>query len=145
MEYFLCKDYMNYLAMFHINFVISIQACTNLTTVIARVFVLPKSRRTVFMAVPGSPCSNWGSSIPAEAFYPLNVRCSSLHRRQSRDPWTVRGASKRRCDARFPRVESSSRQVGQLLCALTGNPALAGRGDAALSNGRQHVNRPLVF
>ena len=28
------------------------------------------------MAVPGSPCSNWGSSIPAEAFYPLNVRCS---------------------------------------------------------------------
>ena len=62
--------------MFHINFVISIQACTNLTTVIARVFVLPKSRRTVFMAVPGSPCSNWGSSIPAEAFYPLLVRCS---------------------------------------------------------------------
>ena len=76
MEHFLCIDYMNYLAMFHINFVISIQACTNLTTVIARFFVLPKSRRTVFMAVPGSPCSNWGSSIPAEAFYPLLVRCS---------------------------------------------------------------------
>ena len=37
MEYFLCIDYMNSLAMFHINFVISTQACTNLTTVIARV------------------------------------------------------------------------------------------------------------
>ena len=33
MEYFLCIDFIKSLAMLHVNFVISIQACTNLTTV----------------------------------------------------------------------------------------------------------------
>ena len=146
MEYLLCIYYLNYLAMFHINFVISIQACTNLTTAITRVCVLPKSRRTVFMAVPGSPWFPTGGprSLPRPFIHSTCV-ARRRHRRHSRDPQTVRGASKRRCDARSVRVESSSRQVGQLCCALTGRTAVAGRGDAALSNGRQHVNRPLLF
>ena len=87
MEYLLCIYYLNYLAMFHINFVISIQACTNLTTAITRVCVLPKSRRTVFMAVPGSPWFPTGGprSLPRPFIHSMCV-ARRRHRRHSRDP-----------------------------------------------------------
>ena len=93
------------------------------------------------MAVPGSPGFQLGVLDPCRGL--LSTPCPLLLLAQAPVSGPVDGA--RRLEAPLRRAYRPLNLLLGFFCALTGNPALAGRGDAALSNGRQHVNRPLVF